>query len=57
MVIIALIHTKIWQNVKLNQVGVCIQCSKSLVYYVSWKSYLVIIDPNSHEKLSKIEII
>ena len=28
-------------------------CSKSLVYHLSWKTYLVIIGPNSHENLPK----
>ena len=41
-----------WNQVKLYSVRTLLE----ITHLASWKSYLVIIFPNSHEKLTKIEI-
>ena len=53
MVIIGHNSLKIWQNVKSIIWSRYNHCSKSLIYHLSWKSYPVFIDPNSHDKLTK----
>ena len=46
------IHMKSWPNVKLGQVQLC----SNITHLAHWKSYLVIICPNSHQKSTKSEI-
>ena len=47
------IHMKSWPKVKLGQVQVGSNIAQNLAHR---KSFLVIIFPNSHEKLTKSEI-
>ena len=47
---------KSWPKVKLGQVQVGSNIAQNHLYIAHRKSYLVIICPNSHEKLTKSEI-
>ena len=50
------VHRKSWPNVKSGQVGVSLNLLIRICRLVHWKSHLVIICPNSREKLTKSEI-